>query len=351
MLPPAPVRLLVPRRHEPVPPPMKQPSRRLLSLRVATVAALVSLVNVSSVCAAPARTEYRGSDSRNFYRMVLDVHQDPQSKVVIIDGGRIEFASLAQPYQIQQAAGKKVPKLGANQLAGVVLFSQANIGITATLFTGNLTGDIASGTINVSNVRFQAYGRTEDLNLTLRPVGMSGPSPAPSSGSGSGAPLAPKPVILPPGVANNIAHGRSGVSPSAPPIPPPPVTANVGNAPVRLMDNSNTGGVTQTSNPKRPSFFIYTPARVTEIWTYHWNNGRGSAPGTISLMGSNGVTYGPWKAAGSAGSGNAPNVNWTVHPNVVIPAGTYTVVDSSPSTWSINTQSHDVGFARVDGTH
>ena len=339
---------------------------RSVALAVGGVGAFLT----STASAAPTRTEYRGSDSSNIYRMVLDVHQDPTSKVVIIDGGRVEFSSLANPYPIQQAGGHKVPKLSANQLAGVVVFSQANIGATATLFTGMLSGDISTGTIRVQNVRFNApSGHAEDLSLALRPVGVSGNAgnasgggssssgplgsnvAGPGNGVGSPTGVNPRPVILPPGVANNIVHGRPGVASGAPAVPPPAANGNVGNTPIRLMDNSNTGGVTQVANPKRPSFFIYSPARVTEIWTYHWNNGRGAAPGTIALLGANGVTYGPWRAVGSAGSGNATNVNWTVHPNIVIPAGTYTVVDSSPGTWSLNTQSHDVGFARVEATH
>jgi choice-of-anchor C domain-containing protein len=42
-----------------------------------------------------------------------------------------------------------------------------------------------------------------------------------------------------------------------------------------------------------------------------------------------------------------PNANWIATPNVVIPAGTYTVIDSDPSTWSQNSGSGGQGFAAV----
>jgi hypothetical protein len=84
---------------------------------------------------------------------------------------------------------------------------------------------------------------------------------------------------------------------------------------------------------------------VTEIGTYHWNDGNGAEPGTISLRADDGTTYGPWPASGMEGQGGVPNANWIVKPNVVIPAGTYTVIDSDPATWAQNDQTGGAGMA------
>jgi hypothetical protein len=89
--------------------------------------------------------------------------------------------------------------------------------------------------------------------------------------------------------------------------------------------------------------------RITSITTYHWNNGNGAAPGMISLSESGGTTYGPWPTTGRAGQGGAPNAYWDATPDMVLPPGKYTVVDSDPSTWSQNTESGGRGFVSVRG--
>jgi len=38
-------------------------------------------------------------------------------------------------------------------------------------------------------------------------------------------------------------------------------------------------------------YLTYNAVHVTELQTYHWNNGRGAAPGTITLKNASG-----WKA-------------------------------------------------------
>ncbi len=50
-----------------------------------------------------------------------------------------------------------------------------------------------------------------------------------------------------------------------------------------------------------------------------------------------------------AGSlGGVKNALWNAAPNVKLPAGTYTVVDSDPGTWSTNDKANGVGFAIVN---
>lgn len=118
--------------------------------------------------------------------------------------------------------------------------------------------------------------------------------------------------------------------------------------PFTALDNFNGGGV--NNNPSSPtSFTVNFSCLITTIQTYHWNYGRGAAPGTIKLVHANGTVYGPWNATGLPGSGGVPNAFWQTSPNVVIPAGTYTVIDSGNTTWSCNGQSQNKGFTRVLG--
>lgn len=84
------------------------------------------------------------------------------------------------------------------------------------------------------------------------------------------------------------------------------------------------------------TFTINSSWLVTEIINYHWNNQQGRTPGTVGLRAADGTTYGPWQATGQPGQGGVPDAYWVVKPNIVIPPGTYTVLDSEPSTWAQN---------------
>lgn len=115
-----------------------------------------------------------------------------------------------------------------------------------------------------------------------------------------------------------------------------------------IFENGNI--YTVYNNPTSPTKFVVSqPYVITSIANYHWNNGRGSKPGTIGLRDSNGNFYGPWSTSGSPGQGGVPNANWTAAPNVKIPAGEYTVVDSEPGTWAQNSTSKNAGFTTVKG--
>lgn len=93
------------------------------------------------------------------------------------------------------------------------------------------------------------------------------------------------------------------------------------------------------------TFTISEPWLVTEIKTYHWNNGNGVTPGTIGLMAADGTVLGTWQADGLQGSGGVPDAYWVVNPNIVIPSGTYTVIDSDSETWSQNSETNGIGMA------
>jgi tetratricopeptide (TPR) repeat protein len=115
-----------------------------------------------------------------------------------------------------------------------------------------------------------------------------------------------------------------------------------------IFDNWNIGGV--DNGPTQSTVFTISQSiTITKITNYHWNSGRGATPGTIALRSQNGQQYGPWTASGTAGQGGVKNANWHVSPNVVLPPGTYTVIDSAPATWAQNGQSKGRGFTRVEG--
>jgi hypothetical protein len=100
-------------------------------------------------------------------------------------------------------------------------------------------------------------------------------------------------------------------------------------------------------------FKLTSAAEITEIVTYHWNNGRGTPgyQGNIAIRGTNGQQIGSaWPVMAQTGQGGAP-VNWVAHPvNFFLPAGTYMVDDSDHGTWSQNARSGHLGFTIVRGT-
>lgn len=92
-----------------------------------------------------------------------------------------------------------------------------------------------------------------------------------------------------------------------------------------------------------PTFAIKTPISVTQIMTYHWNGGKGAAAGTIALRNAEGKIFGPWAVTVRNG------VYWEVNRNINLPAGTYTVIDSDPSTWAQNSASGGKGMVEIRG--
>jgi hypothetical protein len=132
------------------------------------------------------------------------------------------------------------------------------------------------------------------------------------------------------------------------PVPVPSLAPVVNSQPGEIYNNTNTAGV--NNNPTKPvTFSVSEPFKITEIYTYHWNFSGNSNTGTHLLRSNNGKTYGPFQTGGSDGQNGKKNVNWTSHPNVIIPAGSYTLEDSDNATWSTNAQSYNAGFARISG--
>ena len=117
-----------------------------------------------------------------------------------------------------------------------------------------------------------------------------------------------------------------------------------------LFDNGNVDAV--YNQPTRATTFrLDDRARITSITTYHWNDARGDRPGAIALLSNSGRVYGPWQAKGSPGQGGVPNAYWTVRPNVTLPAGRYTVLDSDLFTWSQNDATSGAGMVRIEGRY
>ena len=114
-----------------------------------------------------------------------------------------------------------------------------------------------------------------------------------------------------------------------------------------IWTNFNTDSV-QNGAPDTVELEVVDEVCIEAITTYHWNNGNGKTPGTISIL-EDGEEVGSWEASGRSGSG-ADNVNWDVFPDIVLKAGhTYEFEDSSPKTWSCNDGSDGEGFLEIRG--
>jgi len=100
-----------------------------------------------------------------------------------------------------------------------------------------------------------------------------------------------------------------------------------------------------------PEFKLKRDAVITQIQTYHWNNGQGVIPGLIGLHRKN-SSYTQWfPAFGTAGTGGAFNVNWVANVNINLTAGYYYILDSDLNTWSSNATTHYRGFSSITGTY
>lgn len=127
-----------------------------------------------------------------------------------------------------------------------------------------------------------------------------------------------------------------------------------------LFDNFNFATVTQQAGgpPNPTTFVLASPTHITQVADYHWNNGTGAAPGTIGIQEVGvveGGFFGSFNAVGASGQNNTPNAAWVATPNITLPAGTFSIVDSGAGTWSYNGTSFNsseqlnCGFTRVWG--
>ncbi len=192
-------------------------------------------------------------------------------------------------------------------------------------------------------------------SLFTRPAGTAGGQDAstgqPAPAGLEGTPVQPAtaaPAVPGPGATTPAqTSGGPAASAAAAPAPTPGSTDRPAGEPAVLFEVTSIAGV--SSGPPRPTAFtLPTSAYLTSIGTYHYLN-KGSGPGTIALKASDGTMYGPWQATGAEGQGGVKDAYWTVTPNVVVPAGRYTVVDSNPGTWSWAFDTRQRGITSVQG--
>ena len=115
----------------------------------------------------------------------------------------------------------------------------------------------------------------------------------------------------------------------------------------KLFDNTNNQAVQNGAANPHFTLAATDPSELCRLYTYHWNNGAGKAPGTIGLINrTTGVTYGPYNAVGSPGQNGVKDVNWTVdlNPRIELKPGNYEIVDSDNPSWSWNAASVDKGW-------
>ena len=110
-----------------------------------------------------------------------------------------------------------------------------------------------------------------------------------------------------------------------------------------LMWNAGNDGAVEGGGGKPPQVTHDATYFVTEVCAYHWNSGKGAPAGQISLRAADGTVYGPWKTT------LRNKVYWIAQPNQDIPAGTYTLIDSDPSTWAQNSASGGKGMGWAYG--
>ena len=114
-----------------------------------------------------------------------------------------------------------------------------------------------------------------------------------------------------------------------------------------LGSNFNTAAV-QNGPTDQNVITVKNAARIKSVTTYHWNNGQGAAPGTITVY-EDGKPIGTWQATGRSSSGVA-NTLWDIFPDFVMePGREYTFSTSSDETWSWNSGTQGAGMIELRG--
>lgn len=102
---------------------------------------------------------------------------------------------------------------------------------------------------------------------------------------------------------------------------------------------------------KKVTFDVIDDAKITAVWTYHWN-----VPSTLDMSKqyisivnakTNKEVY-KGKVQADKGSGRK-NVNWYVFPNITLPAGEYIVKDTHAASWSWTKETNKQGMCGVTG--
>lgn len=118
-------------------------------------------------------------------------------------------------------------------------------------------------------------------------------------------------------------------------------------------------------NPPLPTVFVLNASSyITRVMTYHYSATLGTKAQSVGFMdASTGTIYGPWSVVGyksfnaTAGVSKSdpsnvagpPDNYWVAYPGVVVPAGTYQVVDSDSATWSYTADQGNRGLTWIWG--
>lgn len=142
--------------------------------------------------------------------------------------------------------------------------------------------------------------------------------------------------------------GRTAFIPDPIITPDPSIQMSV-DVPVTLFTNTNPDGVTPGATVPA-TFTVTTPIHALVVATYHYVTPNGvPTTGQVSLQGPDGKTYGPWPTTGSDGQGGIANAVWSADVDLTLSAGTYTVIDSDPATWSANKGTGGAGMFWING--
>jgi hypothetical protein len=183
---------------------------------------------------------------------------------------------------------------------------------------------------------------TPGMTVTFGEPAIDVPPPASSGFVEDPTPCLFGSAWTPTATATATAKATPTATPKASPTPTPTAAEE------ELFSVTSIGGAYNGAT-EPTTFSISESWLVTEIYTYHWNNAQGKSPGTVGLKADDGTVYGPWQATGQPGQGGVPDAYWVVKPNIVIPPGTYTVLDSDPSTWAQNAETGGAGMSAGKG--
>lgn len=259
-----------------------------------------------------------------------------------IEGGTVQIRSPLS-LEILGAGGERI---AYDQQSGRFSANTTLAFVDAYRENDKTTGLIISPFFKVSSVKFTGTGSGPATigyyNPTSKSTGVYNLTVKPGSQLELGGWAAGKPTMT----GKNLPATTPPSNTTTPTKPPTPTTP-----PAQEKLLVRTGNIyTVYNNPtKFLRFTLSQPFQITRIVNYHWNNAQGKTPGTIALKDASGKVYGPWKAVGSPGQGGVPNAYWTVSPNIRLPVGTYTVMDSDPATWAQNPESEGLGFVDLYG--
>jgi hypothetical protein len=112
-----------------------------------------------------------------------------------------------------------------------------------------------------------------------------------------------------------------------------------------LFDNTKTtAGALLNGRP--PTITLPQPTLVASIRTLHV----GATADHVALKDvKTGAQLGPYPVRGALARAGWPTMDSVSEPNVIVPAGSYEILDSSPAQWAQNAASGGEGFTIVEG--